>query len=1468
MPQISKIRIVNFRYNDGKRFIPDELYDLTSSEGTALNSLFNLNNGGGKTVLVQLMLQPVHPKAMAGGRRIEDYFGRPGDHSFILIEWNKDRSEEKLLTGIAIAGSANASSEDNQRGNAVRYYTFLSEYERYSPYSISSLELSKNENGRYVPASFEYVREKAKQSKGALAHYSSDDSVKWVEKLSEYGILRSEWETVLETLNRDEGGLNQYFDDAKTSDKLIAKFFIPAIEQKMRSVASGGTDSSLETMLINYAKKISEKDEVIREKKVNDSLLQELSELNEMSDELYKVNFELTETIGEVCGFKAALGKRITAIEEKSSDIGEKIQGLEAELRHIDHEEKSKEYHEAVSLEETARADFDEATRSLEDAKSESDMKKHEEEILQSAKLYKGILDAENEISALKKLIDEKENASEDAEQIARLKYSVFVKAGNAASELEERKALKDTEIAEKERASEDCEAEMKRAGKAYEEAKDKYNSYRSRLEASRESSDERIRTLAIKAMRRFDGFYAEEELLREKQEKTEKENGLKATEERLKSELIELENRMTQIPQEMADVKLSVGEKRSQKATAVSEMSEYDSVYDSLLKVCEKYSLDSHVIFSGRLKAVVKEDLEMTRAEILKTDQDKAELFDRLKAAEEGHVHVFPAVMDYIVSTGISCRTGEEYLCGLLENGLITGEKVNEILLNYPEIAYSLLFDNEKELHRLVSAGNKEWLPAAVPLFTMEQMQELMDGSLSKSQFLAICDKSYFSDRDGYQDDIREQISDLDERLKMYKTHLSDCEASDQLAAEFDYPENWRVDKEKLIEDIQREIDRLSGKHRELEKEQTAAGKKLKAIKEELEGCRFGLQNLKSWFESFSELGVMLSKEKELSLKLDEAYNMRQDADNVYKKACDDLEALKNRLKTLSKERDGISGELSEIRAKCDKVTGAREADILDGELDSLYTQYMTLVKSLSDSLSELRNRLDDLHDGKASLESELDTYSCERSEYEAVRFSPERLREVKSQAAEASKKLEKCQSRFTDSRACLATATERAGRAFSSLDEFDGEVLPEKEIGEDFKNRRKSAKTDIKQYSEMSKALGDERRGLERIFDNAGNVLDELQSGSRIDDYQVGEGVRVVALAESPEEQWKGIREKLTRHRKEYLDRKDKLYKNIGDTVREFKDVALFEIVNKLGAIGELLSDAGIKGDRLFTVSESIGTMIYSIEKINRKIETDLREIENDFNDIVDQCMTQGKRIYNDLRTITQSSRAHIFEGKPQTQMVKMNLPEEKEISEEASRISIRTEIEQGANEIKELIKAEAQDKQIQKRARIIVGSERLLHKYIRQESIQVKVYKIDMNSANSLYKRWEDTLTQSSGAEKFVVFFAVVLTLMNYTRSSAGLVSRYNKSVLILDNPFGKITSAHLLKPMFDIAKHFNVQLICLSDINKSDVINCFECVVKLVIRQQNLSNYEIMTHEGNERIEHGYYKIMNGQMSLFQ
>lgn len=127
MPAIRKIRIVNFRFNDNAKLIPDEIFCTENADGKPIDTLLNLENGGGKSVLVQLMLQPVCPKAKVQNRNISDYFQKGTDHAFVLIEWALDhKSSDSLLTGIAIAASINADDEAESRN--IRFYTFLHDY--------------------------------------------------------------------------------------------------------------------------------------------------------------------------------------------------------------------------------------------------------------------------------------------------------------------------------------------------------------------------------------------------------------------------------------------------------------------------------------------------------------------------------------------------------------------------------------------------------------------------------------------------------------------------------------------------------------------------------------------------------------------------------------------------------------------------------------------------------------------------------------------------------------------------------------------------------------------------------------------------------------------------------------------------------------------------------------------------------------------------------------------------------------------------------------------------------------------------------------------------------------------------------------------------------------------------------------------------------------------------------------------
>ena len=218
----------------------------------------------------------------------------------------------------------------------------------------------------------------------------------------------------------------------------------------------------------------------------------------------------------------------------------------------------------------------------------------------------------------------------------------------------------------------------------------------------------------------------------------------------------------------------------------------------------------------------------------------------------------------------------------------------------------------------------------------------------------------------------------------------------------------------------------------------------------------------------------------------------------------------------------------------------------------------------------------------------------------------------------------------------------------------------------------------------------------------------------------------------------------------------------------------------------------------------------------------------------------------------------RRFVYDGKPKKQMIRFDLPES--VDPVTATAAVTVEIDKGTKELVALMSAELPSEQeISNLAKRIVSSRNLLRKYLRQESIDVSAFKIDQNPKNAGYRSWKQTQVNNSGAEKFIVYFAVILSLMSYTREDlGGIRDKVLRSVLILDNPFGATSSRHILEPMFVIAKHFRVQMICLSDINKSDVINCFDIVIKAIVKKRPMSSSELLTHEGNELIDHGFYR----------
>jgi len=71
-----------------------------------------------------------------------------------------------------------------------------------------------------------------------------------------------------------------------------------------------------------------------------------------------------------------------------------------------------------------------------------------------------------------------------------------------------------------------------------------------------------------------------------------------------------------------------------------------------------------------------------------------------------------------------------------------------------------------------------------------------------------------------------------------------------------------------------------------------------------------------------------------------------------------------------------------------------------------------------------------------------------------------------------------------------------------------------------------------------------------------------------------------------------------------------------------------------------------------------------------------------------------------------------------------------------------------------------------------------------------------------------------------------------------SSGGIAPKQRKMpsmVLLLDNPFGQLTSAHLLQPMFKLAEKLDIQLISLTDIRSDLIANMHPQIVAMGVHR---------------------------------
>lgn len=1430
MPAIRKIRIVNFRFNDGAKLIPDEIFCTENAEGKPIDTLLNLDNGGGKSVIVQLLLQPVCPKAKVQNRNISDYFQKGTDHAFILIEWALDGSTNSLLTGIALAASTTA--DDENESKTVRYYTFMHDYTRAGDkLDLINLPLTERTGNHIRPMSFDELRKYLQNRK--VEYYPSDSLRRYQKRLEEYGILHTEWENILVRINAVEGGITKFFEEYRTADRLLDKFIIPGVMPNDTESAE-----ALEEMFVHYADSYAGQEENLRLQSQIKSFTEKLQGILPFMKNMWDAEDARLQAIRLLADHLFTLDHHIKLESEKQAQIEQTIANLKEKLNHIKAEKASESFYLAQESYDKTFEELEKCRLQKDDAEKQRDKFVHMVKVLNAAKEYAELLEMQNDEKALTAQIRELEQGTQDS-RILSLKYSLSLLAAKLIQQTES--DLHQEVSARKEQSDALCKVE-ERIELLTAQRNENNNSLNQTIGSKKIMLDQINRGLSELALHitvMLDGSYSKEDIESIRSGYDKKIKNANDEIERYQIEAAQLEQELdaqdaerTELTQTQANCNVSLQQHET-------EMKQYRDAYKSVLPVLEHLSISVSRLFTDEPITSLDNILANLTEQRRQTGHSAELLAEQLRCIDAGQLHISKTAVDFLQETGVSFQTGEQYLN--FQSPIIR----EDILAVNPLVAYAVIVDSEKEQIKLLSQTTDLWLSAVVPVYTRFELADMADGNWSENnRFLSAFNKEYFSDAFAYKDLIQQRLDDAKAEIEHIQHQISEWNSERSILSAFSYTADHEQHLQEQITSCQSELRAILDKLSALDKRKADIKKRTEELRELINADMEILRQTESQKKEFERICGTISQYEELSRQIMEMESTcRQLADQIKLEQREE-----SRISELIAECDEkikqLNDKLTEYQNLLGELKDTPEADILSEDYSAMLAEYRMYQENYSSNLQELHRKLQKAHEGIKKKSKDIERFHIESSEYENMIYSDEAYQRTEEQHSQSQMEYNQASEQYSAAVECHAKAESALEQAKAKLSELHTELLPRLEVGSDFERR----------ITECMSALSESEKVKQECTDKLTDLnADRKYTAKYAERFTVEYADYTPKLSDDLQDTDK-LRNTIENCIEELKQAESKTKKYHSTELEPFRNThTLF--TGTLDGILSVIDNHDIAGDKYFTLYERTEGDIRRYQERITQLAVLLKDVEDSRKQLVTNCLQRVGRLYENLTILSKKSTIQI--GNAKKQMIRIDLPVIEPVSEQpAERIN---------QYITEQVKKYLSEQDISaKTHHEHLTIRRLLNCYIGKETIPITVFKIDKNVQNSRYRSWQDALKANSGGEQFVVLFSLIVSVMNYTRSLTSNLST-TSGVLILDNPFGPISSRHLLEPMFHIARHFHIQLICLTHLGTADVTSFFNMVYQLRSKSLPLSNMEILEAEAKQHMEHAYY--LSEQLSLF-
>ena len=1457
MSKINAVRFINLNYNNNAMKINDECMQFSGK-----STLLSLRNGGGKTVLVQMMTAPfVHRgKQKTKDRPFESYF-TTAKPSFILVEWLLDGGAGYVLTGLMVRKNQEISEE---KTDALEMMAIISEYKEPCMQDIHHLPVvEQNEKTMKLKSYnscrklFEDYKKDKKLSFFCYDMSSPAQSRQYFYKLMEYQINYKEWETIIRKVNVKESGLSELFSDCRTEKELVEKWFLEAVESKLNKEEN--KVKNFQEILEKYAGKYKNIKEQLKRRDAIQKFKEAAEEIQINAEDFLVKEGEKIEQEKVIAAFIARLNVLYEEAEIERERQEEGRKKLQEELEFLKYEQLSCEFHEK-NREKRNHA----SNREMIDLEKESLLRKQEKiqkkvHVFLCAKQQEMVNEdkQEWEIRKEKAAISrtKEENLEPERNRIGgqlsgyyeyRLSDNKEKQEAIKKQKLQIRKDIsqqKDilNEYREKTKKITESKGSFRSLVRGYDNIEIKYNSnYRENLSRNILGVYE-AGMLDIKQE-----MYDKEQKKSIQENKEQKEKFENTTEEIHRTERA-IEEKREKYFQKDSDIKQAEKEKKGYE----QELEERKDILKYLELPEEKLFAREEILHKAKIKM---QELSSRRRTLEKKEDA---LQKEYKLLVSGRVMELPDnLKEEFEKLDVPVVYGMEWL---KKNGF-TEKKNKEIVSQNPFLPYALILTRQ-ELKKLAERNGETYTSFPVPIIERENLESI---KLDRTQsFVKMQDIHFYIlfnenllDEEKMEIMIEQKqkdIADIRETMQICKNEYEDYfHRFDVIKRQAVTKENW--DK------IQKKLQKLEKEKEDIFQNIQQARDTKQSLKKNFEILQKTLRELEKKIESqaarqraFKELRTAYAEYEENNKKLQEYEREEERLENRQHLTEEKISQLEENYRELSGQENSLFREEESIQNSCQKFAAYKEINrnvkagkllgvdstlrtdnnsgvkIIPSEAEvlKLEARYEAVTADISQELKELEleeeKALTRYHKSFGELRELCQKYNLKNSEWQNIIYDKREQLYQEAELEDYDKKIERKAN-------LLNEEDKKIGILNSQLEGILKQIVSECGKGDPLEEEKisqkdlESAKNQTKyQLSELERKIAFSEKAIQKYREN-------LTALSEYNNFSADEEIHF-------EQDFKKMSEK------ELRDFKGMLIRDYNDIIRCVQKCreTLAQTLNKI-ARQEAFQDSSYKTplenmlkvcDNAAKVLRQLNITLESYDSLMKQLEVDISLVETEKKNVTELLEDYVQNIHKNLEKIGRNSTIKIREKS--IKMLKVILP----VWEDNEKLySLR--LSDLVDEItEEGIRLFENNENAQEYIGRKVTSKNLYDTVVGTGNVQIQLYKIEEQREQQI--SWNQ-VAKNSGGEGFLSAFVILSSLLDYMRKDDSdiFMDKNEGKVLLMDNPFAQTNAEHLLKPLMNLADKTNTQLICLTGLGGESIYNRFDNIYVLNLIEAHLRN----------------------------